>query len=590
MKAVAPVNVATPFPLGPEGEAEEKLLNEEAEEKRVTRGAYVQRGSAVSPAFAALVASTSPHRDTAVLQQAQTVAANPDAAREREIRENFVKQLGGLAKDEEQFHALMKQVYGDGYDRAKAEGFRQSALKGDYSWLPKIELVDAASLGGANGAYDKESGIVYLNKELDTATLAQTFVEEAGHHLDAELNTTDAQGDEGELFRRLLGGEKLTKSQIQEIRAENDKGTITVNGKTIEVEFWNPFKAIAKAVKGAVKAISGVVDGIGSVVTGVAKGIGSFFTGIAEGTFGFFSNIFQGKFEDAFGSLWRGLDKAFLRSTGQIINGILTGVEEASMGLTELLGPLKKPAQELLSRALDATRSLVTGSWDALRGAANNIVEGAGQFIRGLGKIATGDFKDGFKDLGLGLLKTFVQTPVDALLLTLGRGVSAIQTMVGLEPVGRKLSDAEIATLRKVYGDSIDYDQVRIKEGSAGLFSLNDRPFTHGNTIYMKDSTVTDALLIHEMGHVWQHQNGGTDYMSEALTSQWWGHGYDWQASVPGTAWKDLEPEQQSEFLETAFASGYFDTPGGTFIHNGVDYTDYLEEALRQARAGEGAP
>lgn len=584
MKSVAPVNAAPAFALGVEGEALKKITaqaEEAAEQARQARAAFVQRGAAVSPMMAALVASTSPHRSTAEAHLTQVAPENPNAAREREIRDNFARQFGGLAKDEAQFHALMKQVYGDGYDRAKAEDFRQRALKGDYSWLPKIQFVDAAALGGANGAYDKESGTVFLNKELDTATLAQTFVEEAGHHLDAQLNTVDAQGDEGELFRRLLGGEKLSKAQIQEIRAENDKGTITVNGKTIEVEFWNPFKAIGKAIKGAVKAV-------GEAVSGVAKGIGSFFSGIAEGTVGFFKNIFQGNFEDAFGALWKGLDKAFLRSTGQILNGFLSAVEEATMGAVELLGPLKKPFKKILERALDATRSLVTGVWDAVRGIANNIVEGAGQVLRGLGKILTGDFKDGFKDLGVGLLKTFVQTPVDALLLILGRGVSAIQTMLGLEPPGRKLSDHEIAVLRKVYGDSIDYDQVRIKEGSAGLFSTNDRPFTHGNTIYMKDSTVTDELLIHEMAHVWQHQNGGTDYMSEALTSQWWGHGYDWQASVPGTPWEDLEPEQQAEFLETAFKSGYFET--GTFTWGGTDYTAYLEDALKKVRAGEGAP
>lgn len=588
MKSVAPVNAGPAFAPGGEGEAIKKITlqqSEQAEQQaRLARAAFVQRGAAVSPVMAALVASTSPYQNTLEARRAQVAPENPNAAREKEVRENFVQQFGGLAKDEAQFHALMKQVYGDGYDRAKAEDFRQRALKGDYSWLPKIQFVDAAALGGANGAYDKESGTVFLNKDLDSATLAQTFVEEAGHHLDAQLNTVDAQGDEGELFRRLLGGEKLNKTQLQEIRAENDKGTITVNGKTIEVEFWNPFKAVANAVKGAVKAV-------GSAVSGVVKGVGSFFTGIAEATVGFFKNVFQGKFEDAFGALWRGLDKAFLRSTGQVLNGMLGALEEATMGAAELLGPLKKPFKAFASRALDATRSLFTGAWDAVRGFANNVVEGGGQFIRGLGKIVTGDFKGGFKDLGMGLLKTFVQSPVDALLLTLGRGVSAIQTMLGLEPPGRKLSDHEIAVLRKVYGDSIDYDQVRIKEGFAGLFSTNDRPFTHGNTIYMKDEKITDALLIHEMGHVWQHQNGGTDYMSEALTSQWWGHGYDWQASVPGTEWKDLEPEQQAEFLETAFKSGYFNNPGGgTFMWGGVDYTDYLEKALQQVRAGEGAP
>ncbi|MCB9645991.1 MAG: hypothetical protein H6730_05235 [Deltaproteobacteria bacterium] len=98
-------------------------------------------------------------------------------------------------------------------------------------------------------------------------------------------------------------------------------------------------------------------------------------------------------------------------------------------------------------------------------------------------------------------------------------------------------------------------------------------------------------LMAHEMAHVWQFQNGGSDYMSEALTSQWWGHGYDWQASVPGTAWEDLEPEQQAEFIEQAWASGFFNDPEhNTFVYGGVDYTDYLKTALTKIRNGEGAP
>ena len=113
----------------------------------------------------------------------------------------------------------------------------------------------------------------------------------------------------------------------------------------------------------------------------------------------------------------------------------------------------------------------------------------------------------------------------------------------------------------------------------------------------MKDSTITPELLIHEMAHVWQHQNGGSDYMSEALWSQEYGHGYDWQASVPGTAWEDLEPEQQAELLEDAYDYGFF-TPSdpnfGTFRATidgvEVDLTDYMNDVLSKVRSGAGAP
>lgn len=578
---------ATHTPLVPgEGELLE-LMPRSAEIERA-------RLANLPPMLAALVAATRP--------DAAADARSADALAEAAVKRHFADTFGALAKDEAAFHQLLETVYGKDYDRAVAEDLRQRALAGDFSWLPPVRFLDAETLGGAHGAYDAESGTVFLNRSLDLATLAQTYVEEVGHHLDTKLKTEDTPGDEGELFRRLLAGEKLSRAQIREIRSEDDKGFIVVDGRRIEVEFWNPFKAIAKGVKkiakgigkavkkvakGIGKAVEGVVKGIGSVVKGVAKGIGSFVSGVVEGTAGFFGNLFRGRIGDAFGALWQGIDKAVIRSTSQLLNGVLDGAEHMIRGAAQLL---PKPFQVLTDRALDAARSVITGAFDIATSAVRNVVEGAGQVLNGFGKLLRGDFKGGFKDIGVGLLKATVQTVADALLLGLGKGVSAIQTLIGLEPVGRKLTEEEIAILRQVYGDSIDYDQVRIKEGKAGLFSTNDRPFVLGNTVYMKGREIDAHLLVHEMAHVWQFQNGGSDYMSEALISQKWGHGYRWEDSVPGTAWADLEPEQQAELLADAYESGYFDGPGGRFIHNGVDLTEYLERALAEVRAGRGAP
>lgn len=510
-----------------------------------------------------------------------------------DVQSEFKKQFSAKAEDKAQFHDLMKNVYGEGYNKERAEAYRQRAQQGDYGWLPKVRTVDDRTLGGANGAYDAESQTVFINENLDAKTAAETFTEEVGHHLDTKLNRADTQGDEGEMFRRVLGGENMAAAEVSRIRNENDKGTITVDGQKVEVEFWNPFKAIGKAAKSVGKAIGkaakGVAKGVGSVAKGIGKGVGSFVTGIGEGVGGFAKNLFQGKVKDAFGSLWKGIDKAVLKAPGQMLNGALNGVEDIVTGATHLLDPigLGKPARAVTSRVLDAGRSLTMGAYNTATGVVRNVVEGAGTFAGGLGKVLTGDFKEGFKDMGMGLLKTFVQTPVDAVLLGAGKAVSAVQTLIGLEPPGRRLTDTELADLKKIYGDSIDWDQVRIKEGSAGLFSLNDRPFVHGNTIYMKD-VQDSAILAHEMAHVWQHQNGGSDYMSEALWSQEKGHGYDWQASVPGTPWAQLEPEQQAELIEDAYNAGYFDS--GTFTHGGQDLTSYMDAAMRQLRAGEGAP
>ncbi|WP_426730257.1 hypothetical protein [Myxococcus faecalis] len=245
-----------------------------------------------------------------------------------------------------------------------------------------------------------------------------------------------------------------------------------------------------------------------------------------------------------------------------------------------------------INRAADAVGGLVTGAVEATVGTLRNTVESVGTVFRGLGNIFTGRFREGFTQLGTGLVMG-LQTPLDATLILGGRAISAVQTLLGLEPVRRSLTDDEVSALRTVYGDSIDYSRISIKEGSAGLFSLSGRAFTHGDTIYIpkKDLPLQLDLLVHEVGHVWQHQNGGTDYMSEALVAQFFGDGYNvLKALREGKAWEDMNPEQQAELLELGFKSGHLADASIPFILEGEDYTAQLDAALREVRAGRGAP
>ena len=77
----------------------------------------------------------------------------------------------------------------------------------------------------------------------DPVLAAQVYSEEAGHFLDTHVNRHDARGDEGEIFRRLLHGERLTHRELATIRAENDHGFIKVDLRDVEVEFWSLSKS-----------------------------------------------------------------------------------------------------------------------------------------------------------------------------------------------------------------------------------------------------------------------------------------------------------------------------------------------------------
>ncbi len=260
-------------------------------------------------------------------------------------------------------------------------------------------------------------------------------------------------------------------------------------------------------------------------------------------------------------------------------------------------GTAPAPRQErgFFARVGDAFGRVFTGITSAVVGAARNVGEAVQTFGGGLGDLFSGRFGDGLRKLGSSLVKV-LQTPVDAVLMAGGSAVSAVQTLLGIEPPGRKLTAEETALLKSVYGDSFDPSRMRIKEGNAGLFTLPNRPFAHGDTVYVPQDwlPMTESLLVHEAAHVWQHQNGGTDYMSEALWAQNFGEGYDYgRALSEGRPWSALNPEQQASVIERAFDAGMFSqpaNPNARFIHDGQDYTEQVRAMITELRAGRGAP
>ena len=88
--------------------------------------------------------------------------------------------------------------------------------KGDTRDLPPIEVLPG-SMPCAAGAYAKSTGTVYLNKRwLKTAKKREALfvlTAELGHHLDAQLKTTDTTGDEG--YIRIVTLQEPRKTTVQ---------------------------------------------------------------------------------------------------------------------------------------------------------------------------------------------------------------------------------------------------------------------------------------------------------------------------------------------------------------------------------------
>lgn len=555
-------------------------------------------------------------------------SANNSAAAKEQIQSAFKAEFAANASDKEGFHALMRDVFGDNYDKNLAEQYRQRALAGDFAFLPDVKLVDASTLGGANGAYNAQEGVVYINRELalaDPSKAAQTFVEEAGHHLDARLNTADTQGDEGEMFRRMLGGEQLGAQQIAAIRNENDKGSITVDGRNVEVEFWfgedlweGAKDVVTSAVDKGKEVVSDVADHVGTAARdvvysvgdmvkegtmGLVDGAGLFVMGVAKGFGGWAINVMEGRFADAWDSAVNGLDKALIQAPRRIFNSALESAGHFLKTPTYLL-PKKVGGnflRSLADRGIDNMRTIGNGAIDIARNFIRLPLEIHGAIVRDFGEAlkawARGDVGEGFKRAGLAFVEPLRRgggAVVDSAMI-FGQGIGNVfGNTFGIHEPSRGLSKPEREYLKKVYGDSLNLEDIRIHKGNLTTTLLGMAPHTVGNDIYLPDEGPDNCFnadgslnekglqtLMHEAAHVYQAQHGGNGYIHEALLTNAEGlvdsgnrnQGYDW--TVPfraGKPFNEWNPEGQAKFLETMGKArqGMFDSNG-----DGVADTSY---------------
>jgi hypothetical protein len=129
----------------------------------------------------------------------------------------------------------------------------------------------------------------------------------------------------------------------------------------------------------------------------------------------------------------------------------------------------------------------------------------------------------------------------------------------------RGLTGPEKTYLHDIFHDAVDYDKVTITRGSA-LSAGAAR--TTGNTINLQEEhfekdtmELSEAgllVLAHEMGHVWQYQNGGLSYIPSSLipqivaglTGKSRNVAYDWRDAVRNHIdWADWNAEQQAECI-----------------------------------------
>ena len=172
---------------------------------------------------------------------ARSVEGGGEAGRAalREAATGLGQELTGLAaRDPGGLGELLGAAFG-----ARAEGPAGRALAarlaaGDALMPARIDWAGAGTLPpGALGAYVSEgAGTILLDRGLlgEPARLRSVLAEELGHHLDRLLGPGDAAGDEGAVFARLLGGERLSPGELARLRAEDDRGRLA-DGRVVEL-------------------------------------------------------------------------------------------------------------------------------------------------------------------------------------------------------------------------------------------------------------------------------------------------------------------------------------------------------------------
>ena len=128
--------------------------------------------------------------------------------------QSTLKKLWLFLEDPE-FSAKMNLAFGDSWNAEAASSLLQNLTVGKA--LPTLQVVSASTLNGAMGAYNSANSTIYLSESLldnSPDAIEHVLLEELGHHIDSQINSVDAAGDEGAIFAAIVQGRTLSTSEL----------------------------------------------------------------------------------------------------------------------------------------------------------------------------------------------------------------------------------------------------------------------------------------------------------------------------------------------------------------------------------------
>ena len=160
-----------------------------------------------------------------------------------------------------------------GINPRKATVFLEQIKIGDFSWLPKAEILHSEILSPAIAAYARETATIYLSDNCPPEIINEAILEEIGHHIDALFNTEETAGDEGALFSATVRGIALSEREICDILNEDDSASILVNGSQLLVECIIPRMATLPAAPAAPQAKDTIQSAVSTLLPATAHGL-----------------------------------------------------------------------------------------------------------------------------------------------------------------------------------------------------------------------------------------------------------------------------------------------------------------------------
>lgn len=151
----------------------------------------------------------------------------------------------------EDFLTDIKTAFGDDFNQSILEQLYQQWVESNFDSFPEVEIRSASEINGANGAFSSDTNKIYISREFltqnNTQAITNLLLEEYGHFVDHRINASDTPGDEGDIFSRLVRGEGLSNSELQQLRGEDDSSIAIIDGESVAIEqASNNFKQVVR--------------------------------------------------------------------------------------------------------------------------------------------------------------------------------------------------------------------------------------------------------------------------------------------------------------------------------------------------------